>query len=417
MKFKYHIVSIILAFLLNLIGNAFSAEKGSGKNNTGDWPQYRGQNSDGISQETGLLKSWPEGGPEEVWRVPIGVGYSPIAVVDGRVYTMDSKGESEFLICVDAANGNEFWRKNIGPTFKSSYGDGPRSCPTIDEEIIYALNATGNLIAADRLTGKAIWSLDIKQKFVYREPQYWHGFGSSPFIEKDLLLLNVGGEGNKSIAALNKKTGEMMWTAHSDFAAYSTPIAVDFNGDRQFVFVTAQAVVSISLSGDINWTYPWGGNIIKVAMPVFVPPDKIFVSASYGIGAVLLKMKPENNSILVEEVWKSQIMSTHFNTAIRIGKYLYGFDNGTFKCIETETEKQMWVKRRLGKGSLTYADGHFYVLSERGKLLLVEANPNEYIEKGSVQILNGRTWTPPTLAGGRLFLRNQKEMVCLNLRK
>ncbi len=386
------------------------------KNETADWPRFRGPKGTGISQETGLLKTWPNGGPNEIWRVPIGAGYSGISVADERLFTMGSDEESEFLICLDPANGKEQWRKKIGQLFKNSYGDGPRSTPTIDGETVYAIGAEGNLIAVKAREGEFLWSLNLKTEFEFRQPQYWWGFSMSPFIEGDKLMVQAGGSGDHSIVVLNKKNGEVIWTTHSDFQAYSTPIAIDFNNKRQFVFVTAQNVVSVSSSGDILWKYPWGGSIIKIAMPIFVAPDKIFVSAAYGIGAVLLQMISDGPSITIDEVWKSKVMSNHFHTSVLIGDYLYGFDNGTFKCIKAETGEQTWARRRLGKGSLIYADGHLIVLSERGKLLWVEANPNEYVEKSSVQVLQGRTWTPPTLANGMLFLRNQKEIVCLNLR-
>lgn len=389
------------------------------KNDKYNWPRFRGPEGTGISKEEGLLERWPEGGPEELWRIPIGVGYSGMAVSDKRVYLLDSDEDSEFLLCLDAKNGERLWQRRAGPLYTGGYGygAGPRSTPTIDGEVVYALTASGNLVAASASDGKILWSLDLKNEFGFREPEYWWGYCMSPFIEGELLLLQAGGTGNNSIVALNKNSGKVVWTCHSDFQAYSTPILIDFDGERQFVFVTAQNVVAVSPSGEIHWNYPWGGSNIKVAMPILVPPDKIFVSAAYGIGAVLLQMKQSGDSTTVSEVWQSKVMNNHFHTSILLGQHIYGFDNGTLKCIEVATGQQLWAKRGLGKGSLIYADGHLIVLSDRGKLVLVEANPNQYFEKSSVQVLRGRCWTPPTLAGGKLFLRNQKEMICLNIEK
>ncbi len=411
----YRICTMAVVFLFAvLFSGILASEPGNGAQ---DWPKYRGPAGDGISPETGLLQSWPADGPAELWRIPVGVGYSPLAIADGKVVTMDSDEDSEFLFCVEAATGAQVWRTRIGPLYKSSYGDGPRSCPTIDGDMVYALGGTGMLSAFNLASGAQIWSIDVVAEFEVEKPDYWFGYGSSPFIAGEMLLLNVGGKDGKSIAALNKQTGEAIWTAHDDYPAYSTPTTVEVAGQRQFVFVTAKNVVAVSPAGDLLWQYPWGGNVIKVAKPIFLPPDKIFVSASYGIGAVLLRIKPQFGGFAVEEVWKDNVMSNHFNTSILLGDHLYGFDNGTLKCIEALTGAERWGKRRLGKGSLIYADGHFIVLNDRGKLVLIEATPEGYIEKGSVQVLSGRSWTPPSLANGRVFVRNQKEMVCLEVAK
>ncbi|MFQ5630019.1 MAG: PQQ-binding-like beta-propeller repeat protein [bacterium] len=403
---------MLLSFVVCLAACSFRNDE----NKATDWPRFRGQDGNGVSQETGLLRSWPESGPEALWRIPLGVSYSGIAVSGEHVFTMDSDTTSEYLMCLNAANGTQIWRTPVGPLYKNSYGDGPRATPTIDGERIYALGANGNLIAAQRASGEIQWRVDLKSAFTFKQPQYWWGFSGSPFIENDLLLLQVAGDGENTIAAFNKNSGQVVWTSYEGFAAYSTPIAIDFNGKHQYVFVTAENIVSLSPEGKVNWNYNWGGWFIKIAMPVFVPPDKIFVSAPYGIGAALLQMLPEDDSIAVRELWKSNVMSNHFHTSVLLDKYLYGFDNGTFKCIEAETGKQLWAKRRLGKGSLIYADGLFIVLSDRGKLVLVEANPQEYVELASAQVLQGRSWTPPTLANGRLYLRNQKELVCLRMK-
>jgi outer membrane protein assembly factor BamB len=406
--------------LLVMTGIAVMSSASKNPSAKHDWPRFLGPHGNGISDETGLLRSWPEKGPQEIWRVPIGTGYSGLAISNGRIYTMDSRKEAEYLVCLNAENGREIWRNEVGPLFKEqlmAMGDGPRSTPTIDGEVVYALSASGHLRAATMPTGATIWKIDVKEEFEFDPPQWWYGFSSSPFIDQNMLLLNVGGKGSRSIAALDKKTGETIWAAHQDIAAYSTPIAIEFGGTPQRVFVTGLNVVSVSREGKILWRYPWdGGSFLKIAKPVFVPPDKIFVSASYGIGAVLLQMQPQGDSLAVHEVWKSKVMANHFQTSLLLGKYLYGFDDGTLKCLEAETGKEMWAKRQLGKGSLICADRMLIILSERGQLVLAEANPQQYVELASAQVLTGRTWTPPSLANGRLYLRHQSEVVCLKLK-
>ena len=177
-------------------------------------------------------------------------------------------------------------------------------------------------------------------------------------------------------------------------------------------------VVSVTPAGKVVWTHPFApDSSVKPALPIFVEPDLLFVSASYDIGALTLRMKSNADSIGVEEVWQSRVMRNHFNSSVPLDGHIYGFDNATFKCIEASTGEQKWAKRgRMGKGSLIYADGHLLVLTETGRLLLVEATPESYVEKAAVQLLEGRCWTAPALSDGRLFLRNRDEMLALDLR-
>ena len=378
-----------------------------------EWTQWRGPNRDGISHETGFLKSWPEDGPNVLWRVPIGDGFSAIAISQGRIYTMSAESDGEFVICLDASNGEEIWRCPSGSKFTEERGDGPRSMPTVDGDWVFALGAEGKLYALDARDGEKLWEHDFVEEFGSSIPAW--GFSSSPLVEGDLLLVEVGGKAGKSIVAFDKKSGHVMWTSHTDAPAYSSPIAITFNGMRQIVFLTSKTLLSVApKDGQIYWKYHWPKGI-NIATPIFIAPDKIFISASYDKGAVLLKMKADPDGMAVEEAWKSRVMKNHFNSSVFQGDYLYGFDNAILKCIKANTGEEQWKQRGFGKGALILADGHLIVLGDQGKLALVEAIPSEYKEKASVQVLQGKCWTVPTLAGGRLYLRNQKEMICLDM--
>ena len=242
------------------------------------------------------------------------------------------------------------------------------------------------------------------------------GFSSSPLIEGNLVLVEAGGKDGKSIVAFDKKSGDVVWTTHTDPVGYSSPIAIDFGGVRQIIFLTSKTLLSLAPeNGQIYWKYPWPEGI-NIATPIFIPDDKIFISASYDKGAVLLRMIAGEDGIGVEEVWKSRVMKNHFNSSVLQGDYLYGFDNAILTCIEVNTGEEQWQQRGFEKGSLLLADGYLIILGEKGKLALVEANPNEYKEKALFQLFDDKCWTVPTLAGGRLYLRTQKEMVCLDLR-
>ncbi len=223
----------------------------------------------------------------------------------------------------------------------------------------------------------------------------------------------IGGK-EHVLAAFDKFTGKTLWTGFKGKAAYVTPLAVTIAGQPQIVFVTGHFVTGFSPDGRELWQARWGEVDVKCAMPVLVGSDKIFVSASLDVGALLLHIVQKGDGFAAERVWEDRVMRNHFNASVVVGGHLYGFDNPTLKCIDPENGETLWRQRRLGKGSLIYADGHFLVLGERGQLLLVEASPKGFVQKGMAQVLS-RTWTSPTLAGGKLYLRNQKEMVCLKL--
>ena len=382
-----------------------------------EWPQWQGPTRDNISQETGWLKNWPEGGPDIVWRIPIGEGYSGISIVDGRIYTMHSEGEDEFAVCLDASDGAEIWRSRTDDNYQSGEGSGPRSTPAVDGDAVYVLSAKGKLYCLDASNGEKVWGHDFVTEFESGMPGF--GFSTSPIIEGDSLLIEAGGKNGKSIVAFDKGTGAILWTSHTDGAGYSSPIVIDSNGVRQAIFLTGKSLVSVSpADGTIYWKHvPWPtGNDINAAVPILLPGDRIFVSAAYDKGSVLLQMKSDGDEMSVEEVWRSHdVMENWMSSSVLLGEYLYGFDEGILKCIEASTGEQKWAHRGFDRGTLLLADGHLIILGEGGNLGIAEANPSEYKGVAETQLLEGRCFTPPTFLGGKLYLRNQKELVCVDL--
>ncbi len=378
------------------------------------WFQFRGPNRDGKSTETGLIRTWGVSGPRELWRIPIGAGFSAISVVGDRLYTMDSDEQTEYALCLDAATGRTIWRVAVGPIFKDVNGDGPRSGPTIDGDLVFVMGSRGRLAALDTATGDVIWQVEISEAFGSELPVW--AFSTAALVEGDMLIAEVGGSGDRAIAAFDKKTGDVRWTSQEANLAYSSPIRVDFGGVRQFVFLLKQKIVALNRAGEELWSVPFAPDLdITPASPVFVEPDLIFVSASYDTGAKVVRLEAEGASITAEEVWTSRFMRNHFNSCVALDGYLYGFDAATLRAMNAQTGERGWAKRGLGKGSLIYADGMFIVLSERGKLLLLEATSEGYRELATHEVLQGRCWTQPTLWKGRLYLRNHSEMVCLDL--
>ena len=396
-----------------------------------DWPQWRGPDKDGISRETGLLKEWHDGGPQVLWRVSLGEGFSGISVVGGRVYTMFSEGDDEFVVCLNASNGEKIWRFRSDSNYLDSMGgNGPRATPTIDGEYLYTVTAQGKMYALNTASGEKVWSHDLQAEFGSTIPRW--GVCTSPLVEGSLLLVEVGGKDGKSIVAFDKTNGDVVWSSHKDILGYSSPIAVTIGGIRQLIVFTGARLVSVSPeNGQLYWTFPWQTEYdVNAATPVFIPPDKIFISSGYGKGAAVVQVtvvaslessagenEVDNSSveISVVEIWKNEKMKNHFATSVLHGNYLYGFDNAILKCIDANTGSEKWKTRGYGKGTLMLADDHLIILSDRGKLGLAEATPSAYNEVASAEVLSGLCWTVPTLANGRLYARNEKEMVCLNM--
>ena len=379
-----------------------------------DWTQYRGPDRNGISGETELLRSWGEAGPEELWRVPIGEGFSSITVIGDRIYTMDADSEKEYALSTDAETGETIWRVALDDLFTNNFGDGPRATPTFADGVIYTMASRGTLAALKADNGKVIWKKDIKD-FGGEVPTW--AFCASPLVIGDQVILEVGGTGERNLASLDRQTGAVRWHALADTQAYSSPIHVRFQGRDLLVGMTKENVFGVDLKGAELWKLPFAPDgSIKPAPPVLVGEDHVFFSASYGIGAKLVRLKLDGETIAAESVWEEKVMHNHFNGSVAHGTLLYGFDKANFKCIDALSREQKWVKRGLGKGSLIMADSLLYVLGERGRLVLVEATPEAYRELGALDVLSGRCWTQPTLSGGRLFLRNGDEMVALAVR-
>ena len=416
MKFKYlHIGFFILVSCLWVYIATTYAE--SSQSSEVEWHQWRGPNRDGVSHETGLLTNWPEGGPKEVWRTSLGDGYSSVSISNGRAYTMYAEGEDEVVVCFDAKTGEEKWRYLDDYRFKNRQGgDGPRSTPTVDGDMVYVFSAYGRLVAINALTGKELWHYDFTKAFESPIPQ--HGFSASPVVEGNLLLMEAGGKGNRAIIAFNKENGDIVWNTQDDPPAYSSPITVTMHNVRQAIFFTAEGLVSVSpRDGEVYWRYAWRTSYdVNAATPVFIPPDKVFISSGYDTGAALVHVEESGGKLSVSEMWRSRVMKNHFASSILHEGYLYGFDDGTLKCIEANTGEEQWRKRGFRKGSLIYADGHLIILGESGILALVKASHTEYIEVAQTQIFDGRCWTAPSVSGGKLYLRNNEELVCLDLK-
>ncbi|HEY9404391.1 MAG TPA: PQQ-binding-like beta-propeller repeat protein [Pyrinomonadaceae bacterium] len=415
---KFKVVSG-LALLMLCLCVEVAAQTNASAAAGGNWPQWRGPNRDGISKETGLLKQWPAEGPPLVWKATgAGRGYSSLAVANNRMYTLGLRGDREFIVAFDVTTGKELWAKPHGAAFRNDRGDGPRGTPTVEGERLYALGGNGDLSCLETRTGKTIWTMNVLSKFGGSNITW--GISESPLVVGDKLLVNAGGE-NASIVALNKRDGSLIWKSQSDEAGYSSAITMDAAGTPQVVFFTSRRAVGLALSdGKLLWEYSRAANRTANAATPVARGNRVFISSDYGTGAGLVEIKAgERGALTAQEVYFTKDMRNHHSSSILVGEHLYGFSSGILTAMRFDNGQVAWKDRSVGKGSIVYADGHLYCLSENGVVGLVEATPEAYREKGRFRIAQDSlpTWTHPIIAGGRLYLRDQDTIYAYDVRQ
>lgn len=419
----------------------------------GEWPQFRGPGRDGTTTAAGLASAWPASGPVEVWRRTIGAGFSSVVVVGDRLFTLGADAGEEAVLAFAAADGKPLWRTALGKPFVLEFGDGARSTPTVHDGRLYVASSSSRLVALDVASGKVIWERDLTAYDAV--PRY--GYAMSPLVVDGLVVVEVGTKDlvDKAkaeaaakagpnpaptpdasvdpaaaaaqprpigaVAAFDAVTGELRWRGgFPGPPSYASPVVAELAGVRQLVFSRGTRVAGLALDGTLLWDYETIPRS-AIAIPVILPGDVVFVSTSDdAFGALALSVRRDAaGQWKVEPLWSERLMRNHFNASVRVGNEIYGFDNGTLRCLDARTGARRWAARGFGKGSLIAAGQLLFVIGDEGTLALVRATPESYQELGRVRALSGATkaWTAPSLAGGKLYLRDHQELVAYDVRQ
>lgn len=391
--------------------------------NAADWTQWRGPGREDRSPDKGLLKSWPEGGPKQLWVFnDAGLGYAGYSIVAGKLFTMGLRGDQESVIAVDVATGKEVWSAPAGPRYPNGWGDGPRCTPTVDGDHLYAVGGQGLLVCLNRADGKQVWSKSLVKDLGGKVPDW--GYTESLLVVGDHVICTPGGSGG-TLAALNKKTGEVVWrtTDVQEGAQYSSPILIQHAGKPQIVQLVMKRFFGVDpASGKVLWNVDFPGR--TAVIPTALHHDGIvYVSAGYGVGCKAVRLTASGAEVVYED---NKVMKNHHGGVVRVDDHLYGYSDGPgWVCQNLKTGQEVWANKSLGKGSVHFADGMLYCVSEDGgNVALVEATPTGWNEKSRFKLApqttqrnpQGRIWTHPVVLDGKLYLRDQELLHCYDVK-
>jgi outer membrane protein assembly factor BamB len=412
---------------LRILAGLLAATAAAGKMTAADWPEFHGPKRDNLSQETGLLAAWPEGGPTRLWTATgLGKGYSLVAIADGTIYTSGILEGKTHVLALDldgklrwkSANGIP-WKAAKWARFARGY-NGARSTPTVDGGRVYQLNELGRLAALDAKTGTEHWAVDLTERFDARPPQW--AYAESVLIDGDRLFCYPGGK-KGSIVALDKKTGRTLWANEelTDPPTYCSPVLVEDRGVRQLISMSALAVFAVRPeTGKLLWRVPHTNRRkINVTTPVY-HDGRVFVSNGYGGGSISVALSFGNGAIRAKKAWESAVPDNHHGGVVLVDGHVYG--SGHYKkgwaCLDFQTGRVLW-RHEHGKGSVTYAGGMLYVLDEKGTMSLVKPSPKGYEEVSSFRVPKGGEglyWPHPVVCGGRLYVRHADRLFCYDVK-
>lgn len=387
------------------------------------WPQWGGPNRNFVVDAAPLATAWPAAGPRELWRRPLGDGFSSIVTDGTTLYTLYRDGANDVAIAMDARTGKTTWETRYAAPFNETcsqqLGPAPRAAPLLAGDHLITVSAGALMHSFDRRTGAREWSRDL----VAGAPDQVRacGYSTSPIAYKDQVITMAGGKGH-AVLSMNAATGAVTWQAQDFENGYSSPILIDLDGRPELIVFTFGEVAGLDPdTGRLEWQRAHPAEFgVNVAMPIWGDDHLLFLSSAYNGGSRVLKLARTGPTVSVTELWASQRVRIHFGNAVRFGRRVFA-SNGDFgaaplAAVDVTTGEMLWRDRSVGRATLVGAGSHLILLDEEGNLVLATPGETGLVVHAKAQIFDARSWTAPTLSGAILFARNQKEIVALDLR-
>jgi outer membrane protein assembly factor BamB len=385
-----------------------------------DFPRYRGLTGDGIVQSLELLANdWKAHPPKLLWKRPCGGGFAGFAVAGNVAITIEQRRDQEVIACYDRSTGQERWTHSYQAFFREPTGNGPRATPTIHDGMVYSLGADGDLVCVDGKGGTRRWHVNILDDCKAKRVTW--GMTSSPLVADGRVIVNAGidpqANAGMAVAAYDAKDGKRLWAAGTHPAGYSSPLFATVAGRDQVVLFDAGGLAGMSLEdGKELWRYEWTTfQDMNIIQPVQIGSDRFLISSELSNGCAVVKVSRSADGFKVGPVWHNRHLGAKYANPVILNETVFGLSNGTLACLDLRSGERLWRGKAYGHGQMLAVDGHLIILGERGELALVAADRRAFRELGRVAVLEGRTWNTPALAARQLFVRNDKEMACLEL--
>jgi outer membrane protein assembly factor BamB len=385
-----------------------------------DWPQFLGPGRNGVYAGGDLAARWPAGGPAVVWKKDVGQGFSGPVVSQGRLILFHRVGNKEVIDAMDAATGRAIWSFDYPTQYRDDFGfdEGPRAAPTVAGGRVFTFGAEGVLTCVDFATGKKIWSVDTHRQFQVRKGYF--GAAGAPLVDGDRVLMNIGGTSG-GLVAFDAATGKTLWTATAQEASYSSPVLATIRGARHALFLTRAGFADVDpATGKLRYELPWRARMqasVNAATPLVID-DLVFLSASYGTGAILLQIAADG----LKKIWASDdALTNHYATSVHKDGILYGFhgrqeEGPSLRAIDLKTGKVRWDVEGFRAGTVTLAGDRLLIVKEGGELVMAAASPAGFQAIATAKVLPPVVRSYPAIANGRMYLRNEKTLICLSLK-